>query len=323
VVRPLAAFGCPEAAVTHDDEALAPLPANARRVAYLGTPAIAVPSLDALVDAGIEVAAVITGPDRRRGRGSATSVTPVKARARELGLEVHHDLAVIDDLGVDLAVVVAFGTIIPSDLLARVPMVNVHFSLLPRWRGAAPVERAILAGDDRTGVCVMQVETGLDTGGVLACVGLPLDDDVTAADLSGQLAVTGAQLLAETLSGVLPVPVAQVGEPVYAHKLTPADVALLWDLPAMDLVRRVRVGGAWTTFRGRRLEVVAAVAHPPGDTDPAPGVLSGQAVGTGDGTLELVTVLPEGRARTDVTSWLNGARPQPGERLGDGDDHRG
>jgi methionyl-tRNA formyltransferase len=321
VVRPLAAFGCPDSAVAHLAEALAPLPESVRRVAFLGTPAIAVPSLDALMDAGIEVAAVITGPDRRRGRGSATSATPVKARALELGLKVHHDLVVIDGLGVDLAVVVAFGTIIPTDLLARVPMVNVHFSLLPRWRGAAPVERAILAGDDRTGVCVMQVKAGLDTGGVLASVGVPLDDDVTAADLSAQLAVTGAELLAETLSGVLPVPVPQVGEAVYAHKLTPADVELDWDLPAVDLVRRVRVGGAWTTFRGRRLGVVDAVAHPAGDTDPAPGVLSEQSVGSGSGTLELVTVLPEGRARTDVTSWLNGARPQPDERLGDGGNH--
>lgn len=296
---------------------LAPLPVTVRRVAYLGTPAIAVPPLQALVASGFDVAAVITGPDRRRGRGSATSATPVKACALELGLDVHHDLGVLDDLWVDLAVVVAFGAIIPAELLGRIPMVNLHFSLLPRWRGAAPVERAILAGDDRTGVCVMQVETGLDTGGVLACVELPVDQHVTAAGLSQRLSTAGADLLAATLAGPLPTPQPQTGETTYAHKLSPADVALSWQLPATDLVRRVRVGGAWTTFRGRRLGVVDAVAHAPAAGDPDPGVVSGVMVGTGDGTLELVTVLPEGRTRVDAESWRNGARIEPNERLGD------
>lgn len=300
------------------DVALAPLPATVHRLAYLGTPGIAVPPLQGLVAAGFNVVAVITGPDRRRGRGSATSATPVKACATELGLDVHHDLDVLDCLDVDLAVVVAFGTIISKVQLERIPMVNLHFSLLPRWRGAAPVERAILAGDRLTGVCVMQVEVGLDTGGVLSCVELPTDDSVTAAELSEQLSDVGAALLVKTLSGPLPAPETQVGDATYAHKLTPADVELRWDLPAIDLVRRVRVGGAWTTFRGRRLGVVDATARPSSDIDTRlePGELSGVMVGTASGLLELITVLPEGRARTDAASWCNGARPRADECLG-------
>ena len=300
------------------DAALAPLPATAHRVAYLGTPDIAVPPLRALAAGGFDVVAVVTGPDRRRGRGSSTSPTPVKACAADLGIDVHHDLDVLDRLDVDLAVVVAFGTIIPTALLARVPMVNLHFSLLPRWRGAAPVERAILAGDDRTGVCVMQVEAGLDTGGVLSCVAVPLDDSITAAELSEQLSDIGAALLVTTLSGPLPAPEPQVGEATYARKLTPADVELRWDLPAVDLARRVRVGGAWTTFRGRRLGVVDAVARPSTDLDTRlePAGLSGVMVGTASGLLELITVVPEGRSRTDAASWRNGARPEADECLG-------
>lgn len=292
------------------------------RLAYLGTPDIAVAPLRALVAGGFDVVAVVTGPDRRRGRGSATSATPVKACATELGIDVHHDLDVLDRLDVDLAVVVAFGTIIPTRQLARIPMVNLHFSLLPQWRGAAPVERSILAGDDRTGVCVMQVAAGLDTGDVLSCVELPLDDTIRASDLSHQLSDVGATLLVETLSGHLPTPQPQTGEASYAHKLTPADVELRWDLPAADLARRVRVGGAWTTFRGRRLGVVDAVARPSTHLDTRlntrlePGEMSGVMVGTGSGLLELITVVPEGRARTDAVSWRNGARPVADECLG-------
>ena len=143
------------------------------RVAYLGTPEIAVPPLEALVAAGHDVALVVTGQDKRRGRGGGRSPSPVKSAAERLGIQVSHSL---DDvvrtagtgLGLDLGVVVAFGKIIGTDVLDAVPMVNMHFSLLPRWRGAAPVERALLAGDELTGVCIMRVEEGLDTGGVFA-----------------------------------------------------------------------------------------------------------------------------------------------------------
>ncbi|MFM7068969.1 MAG: methionyl-tRNA formyltransferase, partial [Actinomycetes bacterium] len=138
------------------------------RLAFLGSPEAAVPALDALVAAGHDVELVVSMPDRRRGRGGATSATPVKLAAERLGLRVTDQLEEIARAEVELGVVVAYGRIIPSEMLERTPMVNLHFSLLPRWRGAAPVERAILAGDATTGVCVMAVEPGLDTGGVYA-----------------------------------------------------------------------------------------------------------------------------------------------------------
>ena len=146
---------------------IAPPPAHPGRLVYLGNPEVAVAPLTALHEAGHEVALVVTSPDRRRGRRSAPTPTPVGARAMELGIPVAHDLAAVADSGADLGVVVAYGRIIPVDVLARVPMVNLHFSLLPRWRGAAPVERALLAGDPTTGVCLMAVAEGLDVGGCL------------------------------------------------------------------------------------------------------------------------------------------------------------
>lgn len=300
----------------------APLPATVRRVVYLGTPEIAVPPLRAIIDAGFEVVAVVTGPPRRRGRGTAPSPTPVASCAAAAGIAVHHGLDVLDSPDVDLAVVVAFGTILPAELVARVPMVNLHFSLLPRWRGAAPVERAILAGDRETGVCVMQVEEGLDTGGVLASAEVELGATVTAASLSARLAQLGANLLVETLSAPLPEPVPQEGETSYAAKITPDDLKLDWTLTPEVLERRVRVGGAWTTARERRLRVTAArVAVAAGEGDPvlAAGeldVCEGVRVGAAGGALELLEVVPAGRAALPALDWARGWRPEPGERLG-------
>lgn len=301
------------------DGPLAPLPATVSTVAYLGTPDIAVAPLVGLVEAGVDVAVVITGPDRRRGRGSATSPTPVSQAARDLGLPVAHDLAALDRVGIDLAVVVAFGTIIPVAVLQRIPMVNLHFSLLPRWRGAAPVERAILAGDRATGVCLMQVEAGLDTGGILGCTTVDLDDHVTAAGLSATLSSLGRDLLVDAVTGPLPTAVPQHGDATYAAKLTTADVALDWGLGAEALARRVRVGGAWTQFRGARLVVTAAVARVAGPGDPPPGVLDGTRVGTASGCLELIEVKPAGRRAQAAADWVRGARPHAGERLGPAD----
>ena len=187
---------------------LAVPPHHPRRVAFLGTPEDAVPTLRSLVDAGFDVALVITAPDRRRGRGRSVSPTPVGGAAAELGLPVAHHLDALADVEapVDLGVVVAYGQIVPRSVLERVPMVNLHFSLLPRWRGAAPVERAILAGDEVTGVCVMAVEEGLDTGDVYARAELPLGDDDDAVSVRSELATLGARLMVETLSAGLEAP---------------------------------------------------------------------------------------------------------------------
>lgn len=263
--------------------------------------------------AGFDVALVVSQPDRRRGRGSALSPSPVKAAALELGLPVTDRVDDVLDAGADLGVVVAFGRLIKPHVLERVPMVNLHFSLLPRWRGAAPVERALLAGDTETGVDLMQLEEGLDTGGIYAEERLAIGTEETAAELRDRLVAVGTDLLVRSLREGLGEPRPQEGEPTYAAKIDPAELQLHWDRPAVELHRLVRLGRAWTTFRGKRLKVLAARLS---DADAAPGELDGLVVATGDGGLELVSVQPEGKGPQDAAAWRNGARPEPGERLG-------
>jgi methionyl-tRNA formyltransferase len=289
------------------------------RLVYLGSPATAVPPLRSLHDAGHEIALVVSGPDRRRGRGAATSPTPVKATAMELGLPVTAELDDVLGVEADLGVVVAFGKLLRPHHLHHLRMVNLHFSLLPRWRGAAPVERAILAGDEVTGVCVMDVEEGLDTGGVHASVEVPLDDAVTAAQVLADLAQRGSALLLDVLTRWPSEAHPQSDHGVtYAAKLTVEDRHLDWSRSAEELRRVVRVGGAWTTHGGRRLKVLGVAAPMAADPGPAgPGVLHGASVTCGDGALlPLVLVQPEGRAALAADAWLQGVRPQPGERLG-------
>ena len=275
------------------------------RIVYLGTPEMAVPPLRALVAEGHEVVLVVTRADKRRGRGGEVSPSPVKAAATELGLAVSHDVddvvTVARDGHADLGVVVAFGQIIKPHVLDVLPMVNLHFSLLPRWRGAAPVERALLAGDRVTGVCVMAVEEGLDTGGVYARREVAIGPESTAPELRDELVDIGTELLVEVLAR--PVgdwidrPEPQVGEATYAAKLTPADFEIDWERSAEEIDRMVRVGGAWTTFRGKRLKIHEA-----------------RLVG---GRIVPVTVQPEGRAAMPFEAWRNGARPAPDELFGD------
>jgi methionyl-tRNA formyltransferase len=291
------------------------------RLAYLGTPDIAVPPLRALVEAGHDVALCVTRPDRRRGRGGRTTPSPVKEAATELGLTVSHDMDDLMAADVELAVVVAYGRIIPRRLLEQVSMVNLHFSLLPRWRGAAPVERAILAGDRETGVCLMKVEEGLDTGPVYAVRTVPLDDDVTLEALRRQLVTVASALVVDALAaGVsgLPDPEPQQGEVTTADKITKEDLHLRWTAPALQLRRVVRLGRAWTTFRGKRLTVLDVAPGPsrPDTERHPPGALDGPVVATGDGTLVLRQVQPESRSPMSAEEWLRGVRPTVGELLG-------
>ena len=292
---------------------LARPPARPKRLAYLGTPDVAVEPLKALVRAGFEVPIVISGSDKRRGRGGELSPSPVKAAALELGLSVSDQLEDVLTAGVDLAVVVAYGRIIPAAILEVVPMINIHFSLLPKWRGAAPVERALLAGDAETGVCLMDIGIELDTGDVYARTVTSITADDTLATLRERLISLGSELLVETLSTDLPIPVPQSGEISYAKKISVAELEIDWTMPASTIERFVRLGGAWTTFRGTRLKVhevalCAAVG--------APGTIDGLVVGCGEGALELVVVQPEGKARQDAAAWRNGARPSSDDRLG-------
>ncbi|MDQ2678056.1 MAG: methionyl-tRNA formyltransferase [Actinomycetota bacterium] len=286
------------------------------KLAYLGTPAIAVPPLRALHAAGHEVVLVVSGADKRRGRGGATSPSPVKAAALELGLPVSSDPDDVVDAGAELGVVVAYGRIIRPHVLAELPMVNLHFSLLPRWRGAAPVERAILAGDDRTGVCVMEVAEGLDTGDVYAVRSLEIGPTETADELRARLVGVGTDLLVGTLGEGLPHGEPQSDDGVtYAAKLTPADLELHWDSPAEQVLRTVRVGGAWTTWHGARFKVHAASVTSSGEAA-APGTfVDPVTVACASGAVVLEVVQPEGKARMDAAAWANGARPA-GERLG-------
>ena len=283
------------------------------RLAYLGSPQAAVPPLRALVGDGHDVAVVVTQPDKKRGRGGALSPSPVKAAATELGIPVTTKVDDVLDAGVELGVVVAFGRIIKPHVLARVPMVNLHFSLLPRWRGAAPVERAILAGDAETGVCVMAVEEGLDTGGVYALERVGIGPNESADELRARLVDVGTELLVRTLRAPLGDPAPQEGEPTYAAKIEPAELELDWTKSAADLHALTRIGKPWTTFRGKRLRILEAR---PTVARLEPGELQGTTVGCGSGALELLTVQPEGKAAQDASAWRNGARPQPGERLG-------
>lgn len=286
------------------------------RLVYLATPEIAVPPLRALVRAGHEVKLVVTRPDRRRGRGAATSPSPVKLEAERLGIPVAHDVHDVLAADVELGVVVAYGRIIPARVLEQVPMVNLHFSLLPRWRGAAPVERAILAGDETTGVCVMAVEPELDTGAVYACEEVAIAPDDDLASLRRKLVDVGTRLLVEVLGAPLPEPRPQSGEPTYADKIGPDELRLRWERPAAELGRVVRLGRAWTTWRGRRLRVLEAEPVPSPDGAAAPGELHGDTVATGTGGMRLRTVQPEGRSAMPASTWLRGARPGDGERLG-------
>ncbi|MCU1426961.1 MAG: methionyl-tRNA formyltransferase [Actinomycetia bacterium] len=296
------------------------------RLAYFGSPEDAVVPLRALVDAGHDIALVVTQPDRRRGRGTATTPSPVKAAALELGLPVRTPekaREVTDDLrsaGVDLAVVVAFGQLLPPSLLETVPggFLNVHYSLLPRWRGAAPVERAILAGDAETGVCLMQIEAGLDTGPVYAYERTAIAPHETAGELRARLTQLGTELLLRelpTLATATPTP--QIGEPTYAAKLEIDEFRLDPNRPASELERVVRAGnprpGAWVTIGGSRLKVLRAHATDDAATDdtatPALGDIDDDSVlGTADGGLAFDEVQPAGKRAMPARAWRHGVR---------------
>ena len=248
----------------------------------------------------------------------------MKAAALELGLPVAHRVEDVLEAGADLGVVVAYGRLIRRPVLERLGFVNLHFSLLPRWRGAAPVERALLAGDAETGVCLMQLEEGLDTGPVFAHRRVPIDTRVTAAALRRQLVEVGSELLCTTLDTGLHDPTPQEGEVTYAAKL--------------DAGRpRDRLGRGGRRHRPRRArrrgvdDVAGAAAQGPrrragrrgrarggrdGAGGPAPGALIGDEVATGSGRLRLLTVQPEGKPAMAAAAWRHGAHPGPADRLG-------
>ena len=300
------------------------------RIVFAGTPEFAVPSLRAAAARG-EVVAVYTQPDRPAGRGRALAASPVKREAVARGIPVFQpqtlrDAAAREQLRAlqpDLMVVVAYGLILPRAVLEipRFGCWNVHASLLPRWRGAAPIQRAIQAGDAQTGVCLMRMEAGLDTGPVLLERRTPIGAEETGGQLHDRLAELGAQVLADGLgllrAGIRPVPRPQPEEGVtYAHKLDKAEARLDWSRPAAELARTVRAFHPWPVAEarvaGERLRIHAATAL---DLDhaAAPGTLLGASregidIACGQGVLRLRTVQRDGGRAITAADWLNARR---------------
>jgi len=289
-------------------------PGGPARIVYLGSPEIAVAPLRALVAAGHDVALVVTNPDRRRGRGKDLMPTPVKACALELGLTVSHELDDVLDVDAAFGVVVAYGHIIGNHILDPLPMVNIHFSLLPRWRGAAPLERAILAGDETTGVCLMEIAEALDEGDVYARAEIPMANQ-SLDELRTSLVGASCELLVTELANGLDTPQPQTGEVTYARKLKTEDFALDFNDSAVQLARVIRLGRAHTTLQGKRFAIKAATV----DDEPctkAPGTLDGVRVATGQGWLRLETVQPEGKKPVAAADWQRGARVDASTVLG-------
>ena len=246
------------------------------------------------------------------------------AAAADLGLSVTSDLADALHIDADLGIVVAYGEHIPDEVLECRRTVNLHFSRLPRWRGAAPVERAILAGDTETGVCLMDVASEIDAGAVYRRASTAIEPHESAHELRARLCELGIELLLGALSEGFGDPVAQSGEMTWADKISPSELRIDWSAPAEHVLRLVRVGGAWTTLRDRRVKVLqAGLSTEPCALGAAGTILLGPRSGggpsvrvaTGRGAVELVRVQSEGRAAGPARDWINGARIAGGDRF--------
>jgi len=284
------------------------------------------------MESGIHVEAVVTRPDKRRGRGSDTSPSPVKAAAIAFNIPCFDSIDAVvaelqnrDSLSGVTGVVVAYGRILKEPIISLIPLVNLHFSLLPRWRGAAPVERAILSGDPKTGSSIMQIEEGLDTGGVYAVEEVEILTHESADELRSRLGVVGAQQLAHMLHHGFPQATAQDGKPVHAEKISPAELQISWGEPARQAVRQVRVGGAFSYFRNQRIKILDACVHTDASenisvTSPAVGTIiemrkEGIVVHTADGHLLVSHVQAESKKPMLARDWANGLRVSVGDQF--------
>lgn len=303
----------------------------------MGTPNFAIPALEALADA-YHVVGVVTQPDRPAGRGRRTAPSPVKQVALERGLPLYQPRSLRAPEAVaqlaawrpEVIVVAAFGQILRQDVLELPPYgcLNVHASLLPRWRGAAPVPAAILGGDKVTGVTIMRMDAGLDTGPILAQREELIRPDDTTGTLEGRLAQLGAALLMDTLPLYLAEELSPQSQPAegatYASQLRKEDGRIDWTLPAVELDRQVRAfnpwPGAFTTWRGRRLKVLRAAPLPDWDRNAPPGTVftlaDGLAVAAGRGALRLEEVQLAGKRPMDIEAFLHGRRDFVGGQLG-------
>ena len=301
-------------------------------LAFAGTPEFAVPALDAIASSGHRIAGVFTQPDRKAGRGQAVKASAVKSRALQLGLTVLQPQtfrsaeaeALLAALHVDAMIVVAYGLILPSSVLAipRLGCFNIHASLLPRWRGAAPIQRAILSGDAASGVTIMRLEPGLDTGPSLARALVPIDPSDTSASLQHKLAPLGARMMCDTLDALARGPVTETAQPAegvtYASKIEKAEAEIDWAQSAVAIDRRVRAFNPWpvaqTRYQGAQLRIWAAGV--PGAGLPAAGVPSAPAgsviaqsdagidVACGEGVLRLTRLQSPGRSQCSAADFL-------------------
>ncbi len=289
------------------------------RVVFMGTPEFSVPALEQL-HAAHEVVCVYTQPPRPAGRGKKPRPSPVQARAEALGIEVRHPVSLrpaetqaeFAALGADVAVVVAYGLILPQPVLdapAR-GCLNIHASLLPRWRGAAPIHRAVMAGDRETGVCIMQMEAGLDTGPVLLREALPIGPEDTTGDLHDRLSGLGARLIGDALDrldALAPQPQPDAGV-TYASKIDKAEARIDWGVTAAEVARQINAlspfPGAWCQIGDERVKLLRARSGP---GDGAPGqVLGGAVVACGDGAIEILEIQRAGKRALPTAEALRG-----------------
>ena len=306
------------------------------RVVFLGTPAFAVPTLEAIVGAGHDVLAVVSQPDRPKGRGHETAASPVKQTAVRLGIPVFQPERIkrpeaqahLAELEPEIMVVVGYGQIIPQWVIDLPPrgIVNVHASLLPKYRGAGPIQWAIVNGETRTGVTTMRIDAGLDTGDMLLKRETEIGPEENAGELGRRLAVMGADLLVETLARIREiVPEKQDNsQATYAPLLKKEDGAIDWSQPAAAIHNRVRGlqpwPGAYTTFRGHALHIWRAALAAPGTGGQRPGKIAGLrplVVACGSGALELLEVQLEGRKRMPAADFANGQRLTENDSLGE------
>ncbi|AAV96451.1 methionyl-tRNA formyltransferase [Ruegeria pomeroyi] len=300
------------------------------RVVFMGTPDFSVPVLEALVAAGHEIAAVYCQPPRPAGRGKKDRPTPVHARALDLGLEVRHPVSLkgaeaqadFAALGADVAVVVAYGLILPQAVLdaPRHGCLNIHASLLPRWRGAAPIHRAIMAGDEATGICIMQMEAGLDTGPVLLRSRTPIRAEETTGALHDRLSAMGADLIVEALARLpelTPEPQPEDGV-TYAAKIDKAEARVDWTRPAVAIDRQIRglspFPGAWTEIAGERVKLLASRLDE-GQGTPGEVLDDALTIACGTGAISLIRLQRAGKAAQDADIFLRGWPVPKGTRL--------
>lgn len=300
------------------------------RIVFMGTPDFSVPALEALLDAGHEVAAVYCQPPRPAGRGKKPRPSPVQARAKTLGLPVRHPETLRDKAAqaefaawdADVAVVVAYGLILPQPVLdaPRHGCLNIHASLLPRWRGAAPIQRAIMAGDDETGVSIMQMEAGLDTGPVLLCEAVPIGAEDTAGDLHDRLSALGARLIVQALASLdtlTPQPQPDAGV-TYADKIDKTEARIDWTAPAQVVDAHIRglspFPGAWTEIGGERVKLLASRLAG-GQGTPGEVLDDALTVACGEGAVQILRLQRAGRAAQDADAFLRGMPLPPGTRI--------